>query len=108
MQEMQQSAKNKEFAFSRLGPQPAWLAGGCCVQPQTDLNSLRVQQSHQSSSLLNNLTSLPSPSQLSLSPLSFLTPLTLQTGSLPLLTQPSRYCAIHHLFLSTWQQQQQQ
>ena len=68
MQEMQQSAKNKEFAFSRLGPQPAWLAGGCCVQPQTDLNSLRVQQSHQSSSLLNNLTSLPSPSQLSLSP----------------------------------------
>ena len=69
MQEMQQSAKNKEFAFSRLGPQPAWLAGGCCVQPQTDLNSLRVQQSPQSSSLLNNLTSRPSPSQLSLSPL---------------------------------------
>ena len=69
LQEMQQSAKNKEFAFSRLGPQPAWLAGGCCVQPQTDLNSLRVQQSHQSSSLLNNLTSRPSPSQLSLSPL---------------------------------------
>ena len=42
MQKMQQSAKNKEFAFSRLGPQPAWLDGGCRAPPQTDLNSLEV------------------------------------------------------------------
>ena len=104
---MQQSAKNKEFAFSRLGPQPAWLAGGCCVPPQTDLNSLCwLQQSHTQPSEFSQPNS-PSFSAFSPTHISFLNPLTLQTGSLPLLTQPSRYCAIHHLFLSTWQQQQQ-
>ena len=88
LQEMQQSAKNKEFAFSRLGPQPAWLAGGCCVPPQTDLNSLCwLQQSHQAFETLS--PHFPPPSQLSPPPTSPFLTLSL-SRLVPYLSLPSR------------------
>ena len=103
---VQQRNKNKEFAFSRLGPQPAWPARGCYAAVQLKLIQAASLVSHFSQifvALLPLPLSFPQPQ-----PSLPLTLPTLEAGCPPLLTEPSRYCATHHLFLSTCQQQQQQ
>ena len=64
---VQQRNKNKEFAFSRLGPQPAWPARGCYAAVQLKLIQAASLVSHFSQIFL---AFLPSPSQLSPSPAS--------------------------------------
>ena len=64
---VQQRNKNKEFAFSRLGPQPAWPARGCYAAVQLKLIQAASLVSHFSQIFL---AILPSLSQLSPPPAS--------------------------------------
>ena len=64
---VQQRNKNKEFAFSRLGPQPAWPARGCYAAVQLKLIQAASLVSHFSQIFL---ALLPSPPQLSPTPAS--------------------------------------